>query len=423
MTLSRIGRLSKALVVSMAIVLGMSACGGYTVGFMWVLGTQYNQIAGFKIDDYTGNLTAMVNSPYTSGGTNPVSIAVRAGGNFVFVVNKGTYKKDSSGNLLLDSNGQPESNHDGNIAVFAVGEDGVLTFQNTYTTPGGTPIWAVADGTGSYLYVLEAQSPAYDAVTDKNGDIAVFGVDGSTGRLQLVPNQSIKNSAGALLNYFEVGKTPTTMRSSGSCLYTLDSGDQTIFPYGLGGSGQLSLESNTPEIPTGATNLTSINVSGNYIFLIDAGTGSVPGRILPYTPGSGCSLSVQANGAVANLPLTSNPVYGMTDAKNKFFYVLNHGTTNSQNANSSISAFVIQTTGTLLPISDTSNPYPVGNGPVCMVEDPSNQYIYTSNNYDGTVTGKFINQNTGQLSDLSRGSVFSAFTTGATCLAVSGTVD
>ena len=54
MTLSRIGRISKAFVVSMAVVLGMSACGGYTVGFMWVLGSQYNQISGFKIDDFDG---------------------------------------------------------------------------------------------------------------------------------------------------------------------------------------------------------------------------------------------------------------------------------------------------------------------------------------------------------------------------------
>jgi hypothetical protein len=57
-----------------------------------------------------------------------------------------------------------------------------------------------------------------------------------------------------------------------------------------------------------------------------------------------------------------------------------------------------------------------------MVEDPSSQYVYTSNTNDGTVTGKLINSNTGQLSDLSRGSVFQA--TGlATCLAVSGNVD
>src|SRR6185437_14951513 len=109
MTLSRIGRISRALVASMAVVLGMSACGGYTTGFMWVLGTQYNQIAGFKIDDYTGNLTNMVKSPYSSGGANPVSISVRFGGNFVFVANKGTY----------DKNGV--SNGDGNVAVFGVG--------------------------------------------------------------------------------------------------------------------------------------------------------------------------------------------------------------------------------------------------------------------------------------------------------------
>jgi 6-phosphogluconolactonase (cycloisomerase 2 family) len=147
----------------------MSACGGYTVGFMWVLGTQYNQVAGFKIDDFTGNLTGMVNSPYPSGGSNPVSIAVRTGGNFVFVVNKGT------------TNSKGVSNGDGNVAVFAVGEDGVLTFQASYSTAGNTPVWAASDGSGSFLYVLDAQAP--DFATTGNGDITVFAVDGSTGRL------------------------------------------------------------------------------------------------------------------------------------------------------------------------------------------------------------------------------------------------
>jgi len=53
MKLSRIGRIGMAFVVSVALGLGMTACGGGTIGYMWVLGTQYNQIAGFKIDDYT----------------------------------------------------------------------------------------------------------------------------------------------------------------------------------------------------------------------------------------------------------------------------------------------------------------------------------------------------------------------------------
>ena len=409
MTLSRIGRITRALVVSMAVVLGMSACGGYTVGFMWVAGTQYNQIAGFKIDDYTGNLTAMVNSPYPSGGANPVTIAVRVGGDYVFAVNKGTY------------NAKGISNGDGNIAVFAVGEDGVLTFQNTYTTAGNSPVWASTNGTGNYLYVLDSQAPDY--ATTGNGDITVFGIDGTTGRLQLVPNQLIKNAAGQQLNYFEVGKAPTTFRVSGSCLYTLDSGDQTIYPYGLGGGGQLTIEINST-IPLGTVNATSLNVYGNSIYVTDAGsTLSTGGSIIPYTPGASCSLSVQADGAVANLPLTSNPGYSMTDTKGKFLYVLNHGTTNSNTANSTISAYIIESTGQLQPVSDANNPYPVGNGPVCMVEDPSNQYVYTSNSNDGTVTGKYINQNTGQLSDLTRGSSFSAFAAQASCLAVSGNVD
>ena len=382
----------------MAVVLGMSACGGYTVGFMWVTGTQYNQIAGFKIDDYTGNLTNMVNSPYPSGGTNPVSITVRTGGNFVFVVNKGT------------------ATTVGNVSVFAVGEDGILTFQASYNTAGSTPVWAASDGTGSFLYVLDSKAPA-NAVNPADGDITVFAVDGSTGRLQLVPNQLIKDANGQQKNYFEVGKAPTTMRVGGACVYTVD-GDQTIYPYGVGGQGQLTVESNSV-IQTGAKNITSINVSGNNVYLTDAGTN----QILPYTQGSGCSLAAQVDGAVANLPLTSNPVYSMTDAKNTHLYVLNYGTTNGNNVYSSISAFVIESTGALVPISDPQNPYSVGSGPTCMVEDPSGQYVYTSNSNDGSVTGKFINSVTGQLSALPRGSSFPTGSTGSTCLAVSGNVD
>ena len=40
---------------------------------------------------------------------------------------------------------------DGNVAVFAVGEDGILTFQETYSTAGCSPVWASSDGTPSAL--------------------------------------------------------------------------------------------------------------------------------------------------------------------------------------------------------------------------------------------------------------------------------
>lgn len=411
MKLSRFGRVSLALVVSVAMV-GMTACGVGTIGFMWVLGTQYNQIAGFKIDHNTGNLTAMPLSPFTSGGTNPVSIVVKSGGRFVYVVNQGTAAVGTTPAVA------------GNIAAFSVGNDGVLTFQQSYTSQGSTPVWATADSSGSFLYVLDQVAPDGSG----NGSITVFAIDATTGRLQLVPNQQIKDAAGTQLTYFPVGPKPLMMRFSGSgCLYTVDSGDNTVFPYSVGTAGQLTLTTNST-ITTGATKLTSISANGSFVYLTDAGatTTSPGGYILAYTSGSSCSLNTVTGSPYANLTGTSNPVYSMTDSTGAFLYVLNKSSTSATNpATSSISAFSIIDTSTgkleALPAGGTANPYSVGSGPTCMVQDPSLQYVYTSNNIDGTVTGKQINKKTGELSDLQRGSKFPAVGQ-ATCLAVSGNV-
>lgn len=427
MKLSRIGRVSMALVVSVAMGLGMTACGGGTVGFMWVLGTQYNQIAGFKIDDYTGNLTDVPHEPFASGGANPVSLVVRSGGRYIYVVNEGVTPTsgNTSGTQQCGTNGS-------GIAEFSVGGDGVLTFQQCFASQGSTPVWAQMDSTGSFLYVLDQVAPTADCSTGAPasgcfGDITVFSVANDTGRLTLVPNKQVKNADGTQLTYFPVGNTPIMMKVAGSgCLFTVDSGDQTVFPYSIGTAGQLTLPTNTT-IQTGAGKLTSINAGSTYVYLTDAAptTDSPGGYILPYTVGTGCALNTLTGGKVANLPQTSNPVYTLVDSSNKYLYVANQSSTNSNApAYSSISAYTIDgTTGKLQEIPDTgNNPYQVGAGPVCMVEDPSNQYLYTSNNVDGTVTGFNLDKSTGELSNLKRGSKFTA--TGlSTCLAVSGNVN
>ena len=421
---SKLGRLSLAFVASVAVGLGMTACGGGTIGFMWVPGTQYNQLAGFKIDDYTGNLTAIPRSPFASGGSNPAMIVVKSGGRYLYVVNKG--KIDTSGDL----SGQ-------NISEFSVGGDGTLTFQEAYSSQGQTPVWATTDSSGNFLYVLDSLAPpgVVDTTSptipqqtyaeEGKGEITAFAIDPNTGRLSLVTNNQIKDGNNINLNFFPVGNAPSMARAGGSCLYTLDAGTNSIFPYSINtGTGQLTQTTNS-EIFTNAGRLTSINPGSGYIYLTDAApTAASPGgQILPYTPGSNCSLNTLTGGAVNNLPLTANPVWSLTDNRGRFLYVVNQSTTNSTNANSTISAFSIDSsTGKLQQVAgDANNPYGTGSGAVCMAEDPTNQWVYTSNNVDGTVTGKRINQSTGQLSDLPRGSKFTA--TGlATCLAISGSV-
>jgi 6-phosphogluconolactonase (cycloisomerase 2 family) len=410
MKLSLFGRLTMALLASMALGLGMTACGGGTIAYIWVLGQQYNQIAGFKVDDFTGNLTTVPTSPFSSGGSVPVSLVVKPGGRYVYVINQGT-----GGSNTKPGTGQ-------SVVEFAVGGDGTLTYLDSFPTQGYVSTWAQMDSTGTYLYVLDQWGPTSDGTPtgtpSQHGIITAFAADPDTGRLTLVTNQQTKG-AGGLLNTFNwaVGPTPIMMKSTGSCLFTLNS-DTTVTQYSSGGSGQLL----TPQ--TGVYQLqnplspNSINGTGSNIYITDSDNLKDAGRILPFTIGANCNLDPAT--PVQNITGTVNPTYSLVDNSGKYLYVLNYNNTNTvaPHANSNISAFTI-VNGQLNPISGA--PFTVGSGPVCMVEDTSNKYVYISSHDSGTVTGKEIDQNTGNLVDLPRGSNFNA-TGQASCLVLSGAV-
>ena len=418
MTFSKIGRMLTALVASAALGLGMTACGGGTIGYMWVLGTFYNQVSGFLIDDYTGNLTAIAHSPFPSGGTNPVDIVVKSGGRYVYVINSGSGATGTPGTTSFNSPGA-------SIAEYSVGTGGILTFEQTFFSQGVNPIWATFDTSGNFLYVLDKYSPDYNVTG--NGSITAFAVDPNTGRLTLVTNNAILTN-GIAQTYFDVGQNPIMSRvGSGSCLFTLSA--NSVYPYLVNSSnGQLTVATTGSLVvsaPTGGVtpNFTSINTgtatsASSFTYLTDSANNFI------YTEQAGtssCSLNQVSGSQMANLAGTSNPMYSITSSHGKYLYVLNYNQTGSiSTANSSISAFNINALGQLQPVPDpTSNPYAVGSGPTCAVQDPTNQYLYTSNHFDNTVTGKLINQNEGFLSNLTRGTVFPTTQT-PTCMAISG---
>ena len=191
MKLSFFGRMALALVASLALGLGMTACGGGTIGYLWVIGSQYNQIAGFKVDDYTGNLTQIPGAPFSVSGANPVDILIRPGGRYIYVLNQGS---GGSQGVRGASSG---------ISVFAVGGDGTLTYQVGYQSQGFVPIYEQFDSTGNFLYVLDRYSPSGDG----NGSITAFQIDPNTGRLTLVTNSQTQVN-GVNTAYFEVGAKP-----------------------------------------------------------------------------------------------------------------------------------------------------------------------------------------------------------------------
>jgi 6-phosphogluconolactonase (cycloisomerase 2 family) len=249
------------------------------------------------------------------------------------------------------------------------------------------------------------------------GDITSFNIDPNTGRLSLITNQGVKNGNGTNLPYFPVGSGPINfyVTPSNSFIYTIEKGsgstndpNQAVFVY-TNSSGQLTLSQNTP-IPTGATQLSYIYVSAKEnVYLIDAQNGTTPGQILPYTIGTNGALQSLVGGQVVNSGTVANPGPMIVDHQGKFLYLANGGPnlTATSEASSVSAYFIDPTTSRLTPLA-TSVPFGSGSSPRCIVEDPSNQYLYTANYSDSTVTGAVINSSTGTLTTLRKNTSFGA---------------
>jgi 6-phosphogluconolactonase (cycloisomerase 2 family) len=424
MKFRKFGQVCLALVVSLGLGFGVTSCStDHTVGYFYATGTQYQQISGFRIDNNLGQLTPTQNSPYSSGGVNPIKVLVTTAGKFVYVLNAGC---GATGQIACPAN-TPADQTGANISLFTVGGQGGLSFQASYTSQGDFPIAIQADASGTHLFVLDSTVP--DTPVDKAnckayvpgneatvcGDITAFNIDGNTGRLSLITNQQVKNSNGTNLAYFPVGSSPINffLIPSGSYIYTIENGQkgntndppQGVFVY-ANSSGQLTLTQNTP-IATNAIQLSYIYASARYVYLIDAEDGVNAGQILPYTVGTNGALQSLVGGQVNNTGTVANPGPMIVDHQNKFLYLTNFGPnlTPSSEA-SSVSAFFIDpTTGRLTPIS-TTVPFGSGASPTCILEDPSNQYLYTANYSSSDITGAIINSSTGTLQTLRKATQF-----------------
>ncbi len=423
MKLSGNGRWLLACAVSIALILGASGCGNGTIGYLWVLAGQSssntvgNAITAFKIDDNTGNLTEVVHSPFAAGagGTGaPQYAVVVPGGRYLYTVNLN----------------EPTNS----VVLFSVGGDGVLASQQAYGTVGATPAWF--DLGGSYLYVLDSVSPARDATgkapactsptlannTAPCGSVEVFSVDATTGLLTPVLNNSIKVNNVAI-NYFPVGPNPSRIKAVGGSVVVLN-GDDTATIFGQGGGGQLTTTANSLQIldQSASTNFTSMTTGNSYLYLTD-GTHN---QIFQYTVTNGVLQPGQGS-PFPNIVTSTTPVWTLTatDGTQSYLYVLNSGSSNANQGAGSISAYSVDSAnGRLTALGGVSggttlnSQYTTGANPVCMVNDPSNKYVYTSN-ADGTVTGFQRRQGIGDLQQLRRGSQFTA-NGKPTCLVASG---
>ena len=424
MKFTKLGKALLMIALSAGVVLGITSCiQSYSVGFLYVTGTSTAQstgngiISGFKIDHNTGNLTPIAGLPISSGGANPGRAVLIGGGRFLYVLNQGVNAEGGTDCTAAD----PCQN--ANITQFAIGGNGILSPQQTFYTQGINPFRLLANSQGNFIYVLDHDSPSSATCALALGnsvtscaDITVFQVDSTTGRLQLVVNAQVTSASGAPITFFPVPANPIDFVLTSGYVFTL-SGDpkiansDTVFPYAYNsGSGQLTV-SQTGSQPLNTTNARAIVFAGGDLYVLDndpitytpiGGSAPItsPSQIIPYTIGSNGSLQAATGGAVPDTVSQSNPIYMVEEQKGKWVYLMNQGdNTNTTNTQSGIAGYVIdpaQHTLSEVP----GSPFGTGAGPACMVEDPSNQFIYTANFNDSTVTGRLIDQNSGVLDNL-----------------------
>jgi hypothetical protein len=422
--------------ISIGAVFSLSSCvQSYTVGFLYVTGTQTSGksgqgiISGFKIDHNTGNLVPVNGLPVASGGPNPGRFVLLQGSRFLYVLNRGV---DAAGGDNCTSATAPCKG--ANVTLFTVGGNGSLSAQpQQFTTQGNNPFRILADASGNFVFVLDHDAPDSGNGAASNscslalgsgittcGDITVFKVDATTGRLSLVLNSQVSSASGQPLPFFPVPADPIDVLLNGSFLLTLAgtpaTGDE-VFPYSFSGAtGQLSISQNGAQ-PLNTHQASAIQSGSGFVYVLDNEPvtiaacdqcvftpGVYPAQILPFTVGTGGALQAQTGGPVPVDPTQSNPQFLLVESRSKWVYVADTGdNANQNNPQSGITGFAIDSTSKqLIPMSGSpfGSKVGIGAGPQCLVEDPSNQFIYTANFNDSTVTGVTIDQNAGVLNPL-----------------------
>ena len=363
MKLSKFGRIALASVVSLGLGFGATACGpSNTIDYLYVTASKLNpgQISVYKIDSVAGRLYQITDSPYGSGGRNPVADVTSPNGKNLYVIN-----------------------HDDNTIVeFAIGTDGKLYPQQTCNLPGSYPMQLAVNTAGTYLYVVETYQPNYSTSIPGPGALIVLPIN-ANGQLGATSSlcQPVPNGTSA---FFPLGNNPVAVNVSvnGSFVYAVNETDATISAFQVGSNGALS-----------SLGLFSVGTAPNAI------TSDPTGKFLYVTDGASNQLFgflVQSGGSLVRMPApfqTDNlPDAVAVDPRGIYLYVANY------NGND-VNAYTIdQSTGNATPISGSAR-YAVGTGPLCILIDPSEgRYIYTANFLGSTVSGLALNPATGGLS-------------------------
>jgi 6-phosphogluconolactonase (cycloisomerase 2 family) len=393
MRLKKMGRGALASLVSVAMGLGLTACGrDYTVGYVYATTAQGTAglVNGYKVDYQQGYLVQLSNSPLPSGGKNPVTIVASPDHLSVYVVHR----------------------DDSNVVHFLIGTDGKLYPQKTYNITGSFATDASIDAAGKFLYVtytyhnaltlnpdgtVASQSQLYTPANPGPGGVTIFPIspdgtlgspkDFALGRFPVKisatsPNHFvyvIAQDAETSANLFGFSQNPTNGSLAPLPGVTINPNPGNVLSTGFQTGGT----------PAGILS----DASGNHLYITDQAANAVIGYSI--TPSGVPNLIASAN--------TDSAPAGMTiDGSGKFLYVASSGA-------GAVNGFTFGSNGQPIPFSSAGS-VQVGTGPTCLAMigapstgDPNHAvYLYASNALSSNISGTQMNAADGHLIQVQR---------------------
>jgi 6-phosphogluconolactonase (cycloisomerase 2 family) len=371
MKFSKSGHALLAAAVSIGIGLGITSCGqSNTIDYLFVTASKQNpgQVSVYRVDQLSGALTAIPDSPYGSGGRNPVAVLASPNGKNLYVVN-----------------------HDDNTIVESlIGTDGKLYPQHTYNTPGTEPTALAMNSAGTLMFVVDTFQAGFTAANPGPGAVVVYPVnsDGSLGT----------NIANGNLPYWPVQNNPSsvnvpvplTTSSTTDFVYVVNTntaaqgGTISAFSFSTAsGGGALTPIAGSPFSAGVAPNASASDPTARFLYVTDSATN----QLIAYGIATGGALVPLQNGPFKT-DVFPNAV--TVSPNGMFLYVANF------NSND-ISAFAIDQ-GTGQPTSLATNTFATKTGPTCVLIEPAfGRFLYTSNFLDNSITGYQLDANTGIL--------------------------
>lgn len=372
MKFNKVGRV--ALVTASALILAslFTACNPVTIDYVYVAGSKANpgQVEVFEIDRVSGAMS-QIGSIVSSGGPNPVSLAISLTYHYIYAANQGN-------NTIVQFNINPDGTLQPGPSV-------------TLASEGLSPVSIITNNAATLLYVVSSLQPGCTtatagAATCNGGALAVFPLS-ATGAL----GAPIANGN---LNYWPIGINPTAVAASQDGLHvyatTYDpaAGLGYMYDYNATPAGVLTPVPGSPEYAGVKPSGMIVDPTSRFVYTTDFAQN----EIIAYTIESTGLLLPLINGPFK----TGNEPSAITiDPRGIYLYVSNE-------LDNTVSAYEITlATGTPTAAVNTSGTQAnvTATAPVSLVVDPGfGRYVMTANYLDNSLSAFQINGSTGTLS-------------------------